>query len=347
MLESSPLAQLTRVRFLSFAREPEAVFWTFVFPVVLALILGWAFREADPVPGSVGVVIPGGDIPAAFLGSAAAQTLSLDGYADIDNARRDLARGKLDAVLVMAAGTEPRRVLLDPAHPEAELTRLRLAAALRLPRDGPPAFEIETVAQRGTRYIDWLFPGLIGMNLMSTGLWSIGFAIADMRQKKLLRRFLVTPMRRSAFLASFVCSRFLFLVIELALLLAFALLIFGVPLQGSLLTFAVIGLAGTLCFAATGVLLAARARTMEGITGLMNLFMVPMWLFSGVFFSYQRYPEAVHPFIKLLPLTALNDGLRAIMLEGAALTALLPELAVLLGWIVLPLAIGLRVFRWE
>jgi ABC-type multidrug transport system permease subunit len=195
--------------------------------------------------------------------------------------------------------------------------------------------------------VDWLVPALLGMNLMGTGLWGIGFAVAEQRQKKLLRRFLVTPMKRSSYLLSFVISRLVFLVIELGVLLTFGLLILGVPLIGSVFAFTVLCLLGSLAFAGVGLLVASRPKTIEGISGVLNLVMMPMWLCSGVFFSYERFPAPVQVFCKALPLTALNDALRLVMLDGKSLGSLFAELAVLLLWGVLSFLVALKIFRWE
>ncbi|MDH3785729.1 MAG: ABC transporter permease, partial [Acidobacteriota bacterium] len=203
------------------------------------------------------------------------------------------------------------------------------------------------IRETGSRYIDWLFPGILGMNLMGTGIWGIGFAIADMRQKKLIRRLLVTPMRKGAFLLSFLSGRLVFLVIELALIGGFGFLILRVPLRGSLIVFLVICIVGMVTFASLGLLTVTRARTIEGASGLMNLVVMPMWLLSGVFFSYERFPEVLHPILRALPLTALNDALRANALEGANLLGVLPQLGVMAGWSLVTFALSLAFFRWE
>jgi ABC-type multidrug transport system permease subunit len=205
----------------------------------------------------------------------------------------------------------------------------------------------DVVTEHGSRYIDFLIPGLLGMNLMGTGIWGTGFAIVDMRQKKLLKRLLVTPMKRTNFLFAQMLSRFLFLVFEVAVITVFGVWALGVPFRGSFLAFAFVCTLGALCFAGIGLLVASRSQTVEGVSGLMNFVMLPMWLLSGVFFSYENFPAVFHPLIRLLPLTALNDGLRGIMLEGEAATALLVETGVLLVWTVGGFLVSLRVFRWS
>ena len=203
------------------------------------------------------------------------------------------------------------------------------------------------VSEPGSRYVDFVVPGLLGMNLMGSGIWGLGFAIVDARRKKLLKRLIATPMSRPQFLASFILSRLTLLVIEVAVLLGFAALAFGVPVRGALLTLLVVCLLSALSFSALGLLLASRARTVEGVSGLMNLVMLPMWIFSGVFFSASRFPEPLQPFIQALPLTAVNDALRVTMLEGAGWDRLVPELAIIGAWLVGSFVLALRLFRWR
>ena len=205
-----------------------------------------------------------------------------------------------------------------------------------------------TVSERGARYVDFVVPGLLGMNLMGSGIWGLGFAIVDARRKHLLKRLMATPMSRPQFLASFVLSRLTFLILEVALLVGFAVLAFGVPDPG----LAPRPGRASACSPRwpsprSGLLLAARPRTVEGVSGLMNVVMLPMWIFSGVFFSSARFPDAVQPVIQALPLTAVIDALRATMLRGAGVGELLPELAVISGWLVISFLLAVRLFRWR
>jgi ABC-2 type transport system permease protein len=185
------------------------------------------------------------------------------------------------------------------------------------------------------------------MNLMGSGIWGLGFAIVDARKKRLLKRLIATPMSRTQYLASFVLSRLTLLCIEVGLLLGFGVLVFGVPLRGSLLLLVAICLLSSLSFSALGLLIASRAQTMEGVSGLMNLVMLPMWIFSGVFFSASRFPEQIQPFIQALPLTAVIDALRANILRGAGWQTVGPELGIIVAWMVVSFALALRLFRWR
>jgi ABC-type multidrug transport system permease subunit len=336
---------LTRVRTRLIVRQPEIMFWVFAFPVLLALVLGFAFRTTGPADSIVGIR-SGADGDGLASRIQTEPGIALRRFDDPESARIALRSGAID--VLVDAGTPP--VLhVQPARPEAETARLRVLRALELPPAGSrgEAARIEPVAETGARYIDFLLPGLIGLNVYGTGLWAIGFGVADARQKKLLRRLLVTPMRRSSYLASFMLFRLLFLGLEVATITAFGVWALGVPLRGHLLTFGVVTLVGAMSYAGIGMLAVARVKSIEGASGMINLATVPVWLFSGVFFSYERFPAAVQPLLRALPLTPLNDALRDIMLDGASLASVLPDLAIVLAWGVVSFAAAIRLFRWE
>jgi ABC-type multidrug transport system permease subunit len=214
-------------------------------------------------------------------------------------------------------------------------------------RSDPMPVREATVQERGSRYIDFFIPGLLGLNLMGSGIWSIAFAVVTARNRKLLKRLVATPMSRAQYLASFLVSRLIFLVLELAALLGFGIFVFDVPLRGSLGALLVVSLLAALTFSALGLLVSSRARTVEAVSGIANFVMLPMWIFSGVFFSAANFPAALQPFIQALPLTATVDSLRAVMLQGASLASLGGELALIAGWLVVPFVVALRIFRWR
>jgi ABC-2 type transport system permease protein len=337
------LKELTRIRVLLFLRQPEAIFWVFVFPVILSAVLGFAFRSTGPAPSKIGVVSgPGAEALQATLSKAERLEIEL---IDAEDGRRKLRRAAIDVLVVPpAAPGQLPGLVLDPQREEGEAARLRVLLALG---ETPPALPITELNEAGARYIDFLFPGLLGMNLMGTSLWMIGFTVADLRQKKLLKRMLVTPMHRSSFLLSFLLSRLTFFALEISALVAFGAFVLGVPFRSDVISFGLVCLLGTVVFAGLGLLTASRARTTQGTSGLMNLIMMPMWLLSGVFFSYERFPEAVHPLLRALPLTALNDALRALMIDGTSLLGIGVELVVLAGWGVVTFFVALMFFRWE
>ena len=302
-----PLVQLTLVRYREFYREPEAIFWVFIFPILLTAGLGLAFRSrpADRTPVAL-VARAGDDSLAARL--AAADGLKFRSLSD-SAAAQALRTGDVALVIVPTTGGVEYRY--DPERPDSRAARLLADEVIQRAagRSDPVPTRERTVREAGARYVDFVVPGLLGMNLMGSGIWGLGFAIVDARRKHLLKRLTATPMSRPQFLASFVLSRLTFLVLEVALLLGFAVLVFGVPVRGSLVFLAGVCLLSALAFASLGLLLSARPRTVEGVSGLMNVVMLPMWIFSGVFFSSSRFPDSVQPLIRALPLTAVIDAL--------------------------------------
>lgn len=341
-----PLVQLTLVRYREFYREPEAIFWVFLFPVLLTAGLGIAFRTRPPERTAVALVAHGSSDSTLARALADADGLKLRVLSD-SAAAQALRTG--DVALVAVPTGDSIQYRYDPERPDARTARLLVDEAVQgaAGRADPVASSDRTVRETGARYVDFVVPGLLGMNLMGSGMWGIGFAVVDARRKHLLKRLVATPMSRSQYLASFVLSRLTFLVVEVVLLLGFASLVFGVPVRGSLLLLAAICLVAALTFSSLGLLVASRPRTVEGVSGLMNLVMVPMWILSGVFFSSSRFPDALQPLIQALPLTAAIDALRDTMLRGAGPSEVLPELALLLLWLVVTFLLAVRLFRWR
>jgi len=338
-----PLQQLILAKLRELSREPEALFWIFVFPVLLALALGVAFRSAAPEPLPVAVE-EGPGAEALVRALEASRDLRPETVAPADAGQR-LRTGKVALVVVPGDALTYR---YDPTRPDSRLARLAVDDALQRARGraDPVAVRDLALTERGSRYVDFLIPGLVGMNLMGTGMWGIGFYIVNARSKRLLKRLVATPMRRSHYLLAQIGGRLVFLVLEVGALVGFARLAFGVPLRGSFAALALLCALGGMTFAGLGLLVASRARTIEGVSGLMNLVMLPMWVLSGIFFSTSRFPDVAQPLVQALPLTALIDGLRAVMLEGAGVTAVAGEMGIAAAWCVLSFALALARFRW-
>ena len=329
-------------------REPEVIFWVFGFPILLALGLGIAFRNKPAEVHRVAIV----------AGKDAAHTLEMlqespqKGLVKAEvlpetSAFNQFRLGKYDLVVIPQSSSS-FEYRLDPARPESVLTRSIVNDALQTSagRKDPLATSEKASTEPGARYIDFLIPGLLGMNLMNSGMWGVGFALVDMRQRKLLKRFVATPMRRGDFLLALASSRLILMLIELVLLLGFGILAFHMRLMGSWAAVILISGIGALCFGGLGLLTASRAQKIESVSGLINLVMMPMWLFSGVFFSYERFPTVLLPLIKLLPLTALNDALRSCILEGGSLATQGSRLLVMVLWGGISYLLALRWFRW-
>jgi ABC-type multidrug transport system permease subunit len=339
--------RLLQARLKELQREPEVVFWVFIFPLLLAFGLGIAFRNkpADVTP--IVVAGPRAQEVVDLLRRAPGHTGI---HADILPPAVARDRFRLGAyALVVSADERGIEYRFDPARPESVLARTQVDDALQSAAGRKNA--IATVAtassEPGARYIDFLIPGLLGMNLMNSGMWGIGFALVEMRQRKLLKRFVATPMRRMDFLLALTSSRLVLMLIEVALLLGFGALAFHMRIEGALLTILLVGALGAISFGGLGLLTASRAQKIESVSGLINLVMMPMWIFSGVFFSYERFPQVIQPVIKALPLTALNDALRAIILQGASLGSQAGRIAILLVWGGISFVLALRWFRWS
>ncbi|MDY0062257.1 MAG: ABC transporter permease [Myxococcota bacterium] len=348
-----PLLELTRARLREFWREPASLFWTFGFPILLAIGLGIAFRSS---PGEttfrVAVVTEPGT-------PARAQEILLRDPAFIvlplsdGDATRSLQRGSVEVVLRELPGDPGAAPIFDlrfdSSRPEAREARLALEARLQEALGGSRPAEIRAAGAPlpGSRYIDFLLPGLLGLNLLGSSMWGIGYAIVQARRQRLLKRFAATPMRRAHYLLAFILSRLVFLLAEVLVLVGFGWLAFDCTIQGSLASYLLVALLGGLSFSGLAVLVASRTGSVEVASGLVNFVTMPMWLLSGAFFSYSRFPEAVQPLLRLLPLTALNDALRGIANEAVGLASLSQELGVLLVWGILPFLLALRLFRWQ
>ena len=340
-LTESSLFQLIAMRLKLFFREPEAVFWIFIFPLLLAVGLSIAFRNRP-----ADVLQVAGTTPQLAQALNAEKGLSATTL-NVADGSKALALGRI----LLLAIQNPSGITFnyDDTNPDARTARLIAGRAIQ--RAAGQKDLVSTadaqVHETGARYIDFVVPGLLGMNLMSSAIWSLGFAIVEARQKKLLKRLVASPMPRWQYLASFLLSRLCLLVVEVGVFLTFAHLVFGVPMRGSIWGLALVCVLGSLSFSAIGLLLASRAKMMEAASGLMNLVMLPMWILSGVFFSADRFPHAIQPFIRALPLTALIDLLRANMLQGLPIVHLLLPLSVLLAWLLGPFTLALRIFRWR
>ena len=340
-LELSSLYQLTMTRFRLTLREPEAIFWIFVFPILLAVGLGIAFRNR-----------PADVLPVAATTPQLTQALAAD--KGLKATELDEATGMhalLTGKIVLLAEQGPSGVVYryDDTNPDARTARMLADRAVQTAagrRDAVTA-ENELVHEKGSRYIDFVVPGLLGMNLMGSAMWGLGFAIVDARQKKLLKRMVASPMPRWQYLAGYLLSRIGMLAIEVGMILGFAWLVFGVPFRGSLWALALVCLLTSLMFSALGLLVATRATTMEAVSGLMNIVMMPMWIFSGVFFSSSKFPAFMQPLVKALPLTAAIDMIRGNMLQGMELGQMMAPMGVLMAWLIVAFAVSVRIFRWR
>lgn len=331
-------------RLREFVREPDALFWSFFFPIITSVAMAIAFPSQGSQPIRVGV--PPGAASEALRKTLTANDRIVVREVSSEDELRQLREG--DVHVIVRPG-DPPTYRFDPDRAESRIARLVVDDALKRAggRSDPWQAREDAVAIPGSRYVDWLIPGIVALSIMNNSMWSIGFMTVQMRLRKLLKRMAASPMRKWQFLLAQVLARLLFLGPEVAVPLVFGALAFGMPVRGSILTIAFVALAGAVAFGSIGLLVGSRVRTLEAVSGLMNLTMVPMWVLSGVFFSSSNFPEAVQPLIRALPLTAVVDALRAVVLEGATLGRIGRELATLAVWALVPFAIGLRIFKWR
>jgi ABC-type multidrug transport system permease subunit len=362
-----PLGQMVLSRVKEFVREPAVIFWVYGFPILMTAALGMAFRN-QPIEEIVVDVVAG---PSAVETQQALQQATTSVVFKVHlvtdgEARTRLRTGKTDVIVAPGDKTDgdavdadqntlplarpPRyEYRFDATRPQSVLARNRVDDQLQRAAGRQDAAETTSVAvdEPGGRYIDFLVPGLLGMGLMGGGLWGVGFVIVDLRVRKLLKRFMATPMRKSEFLAAIMTSRILFMIPEVVILLVFARYAFGVVNHGSVLAVLALVALGSLMFSGVGLLVASRAKTIEAVSGMMNLAMIPMWIFSGIFFSSERFPAAMQPAIKAIPLTPLIDSLRSVMLEGAPLSTQLARIGIMAAWGAISFVLALRWFRWS
>jgi ABC-type multidrug transport system permease subunit len=341
----SALWELTYCRLREFFREPAAIFWVYGFPLLIAVALGIAFREKPIEKMSVDLYAPkASEKEIQLVKTKLLNDERIQLHEPGEEWKTRLRSGKTDVVLQWEDNSwqiwhEPHRAESTLARTTVELLLTRSPEAPTLPSP--------YLQETGSRYIDFLLPGLIGMNIMGGGLFGIGFIITDMRVRKLLKRYLATPMRRRDFMLSLLFSRLIFMVPEIFVLLMFGILAFGIRVQGDWLSLLLFVLLGSFAFGGIGLLVASRAKTIETVSGLMNLVMLPMWVLSGVFFSSDRFPDVMQPVIQILPLTALNNALRGIMIEGRSILSLSFEVLILMIWGMISFVVALKIFRWS
>jgi ABC-2 type transport system permease protein len=339
-----PLVELTLARLREFVREPEALFWTFLFPIIMSIAMAVAFPASGGQTVRIGVS-PGSETAALRQVLAGDKDIVVREI-PVDDQLRALRDGEVH--LIVAVGSPPI-YRFDPMREESQLARLVVDEALKRAagRTEPWQAKEDVIEIPGSRYVDWLIPGIISLGIMNNSLWSIGFMTVQARLRKLLKRLAASPMRRQDFLMAPVIARLAFLGPEVAVPLLFGWMAFSMPIRGGTVGISLVAISGALMFGSIGLLMGSRARTFEAASGLMNLMSVPMWVLSGVFFSASNFPDSVQPFVQALPLTALVDAMRRVVLEGATLSSLWRELAVMAMWTIVPFGVALKIFKWR
>ncbi len=354
MARSHSLRELYLSRLREFYRQPARIFWVYGFPTLLAVCLSMAFNSRPPESIQVDLVSGPSSAPIekalrdynarALAENRASLVLQVQ---PLDLALKRLRTGKTPLVVETSA-SKPLVYHYDPTRPEGAAARAAIDDIVQESqgRKNPITTVDVQMSEPGSRYIDFLIPGLIGVNTMGGGLWGIGFVLVNFRIGKMLKCIVATPMPRRDFLLALLGARLTFLIPDLTVLLLLGHLVFGMPIQGNLGLIVLVDVMGALAFAGIGLLVASRAQSTETVSGLMNLVMLPMWLFSGVFFSAERFGTTAQYFIQVLPLTQLLNALRAVILDGAGLFEVAPALGILAVWAVATFVIALRIFRW-
>ena len=376
--KKAQLAQLVSAHFKEVLREPAVLFWGIIFPILISLGLGVAFTQSKDtlhhiavisvplLPGQLsqgtasidsflknnarGYLQPGDEsghyrivIPDDTLGS----TIFVFRHTDWQTATRLLKRGEIALILEEKNGDI--RYFFDPSNKEAQLTHLKINALLSSSATGhgPRQPRVSALTVSGTRYIDFLVPGLIAMNIMMSCMWGLSYGIIEKRSQKLLRRMVATPMKKSHFLISLMLVRITMNLIEALLLFLFAHIAFGIAIQGSVAALLAVFLSGNLAFAGIAVFVSSHTQKTEIGNGLINAIVMPMMVLSGIFFSYHHFPDWSLPFIRHLPLTLLADGFRRIFIEGVGMADALFPIVILAIIGTIFFTAGLKIFKWH
>ena len=363
--------------FREIIREPGVLFWGILFPVLMALGLGIAFAKKSDVIRKIAIIESvsadslkyGNNSLGRFLHNSCetnskvqegewkwkyvikdeklGNSIFLFYEMNPEEAMMLLKRGTFN--VLMSSGNGKTEYHFDPMNSDAELTYLKISSIIGEGKilTVESSSEIRPLTVKGTRYIDFLVPGLIAMGVMMSCMWGISYGIIEKRSKKLLRRMVATPMKKSHFLIALISVRFTMNIIEALILLVFALTAFKMTIQGDILALLMIFIAGNLAFSGLAVLTSSHTANTEVGNGIINFVVTPMMVLSGIFFSYQNFPEWAIPVIRNLPLTMLADGMRSIFNEGAGFAQVIKPIIVLTATGIIFFGAGLKIFRWH
>jgi len=345
-----PILSITITRLKEFTRRPEALFWVYFFPVLMIIVLGNAFQNQTVETFHVDVIE--NEHSTDLIEGLSDQSRLEVHLVDTEESSRRLRSGKSVLAIIANDNLNDQKQYvyrIDVKRPGAAAALNIVDDALQKAKGRVDAFTAQETPfdEPGGTYVDFLVPGLLGIGLMGGGMWGVGFAIVDMRIRKLLKRYMATPMRKSDFLISMILSRMVFMIPQIALTLLVAYWMFDFRIYGNYAAVIFLVVLGAFEFAAVGLMVGSRAQTMETASGLMNFVMLPLYTLCGAFFSYERFPEIFHPIIRWLPLTPIIDSLRAVMSEGEPLLAQWPEIVVMTVWSVIPFGIAMLIFRWR
>ena len=364
-----PIIQLVLIQFREFYREPGILFWAIVFPIAMAWGLGVAFSHKADQKRDVALIENASQpdtLLRSFLLKYSKEEASSDGKSKLfcvrsgndkmgyttyrfkpttwDDANLLIKQG--DVVLILEETNGILSYHFDPMNADAQLVYMQLAGFIKAQTNTAKVAEIKPLTQKGSRYIDFLIPGLIAMNLMMSTMWGVSYSLIEKRSKKLLRRMVATPMRKTSFLFSQLIARFFLNIIEASIVLTFAYFYFGLTVEGNAVALFVLYLSGMLCFTGIAILVSSRTSNTYVGNGLINAIVMPMMLISGIFFSYHNFPDIVIPYIQAMPLTMLADGIRSVFIEGAGFTQVVMPMSILSVIGIVTFSVGLKVYKW-
>jgi len=346
---SRSLWQQIKCRWREFRREPSAFFWVMFMPILWMVVLGFAFSKPRPESYGVGWLSP--ETPSTLSESthkALTENRQIHLWeAPLGELETRIKRGEISMILQFDAQSKAT-YRLDQNNPEAVRARNFVNDVVQNQggRTDPVPQSSENIQAEGGRYVDFLIPGLLGLSIMTTSLFGVGMTIVSNRKENLLKRYLATPMRAYEYIVSHMFGRLIILTADFSAVMIAGYLIFHFRLYGNFLHYVLFAILGAAAFTAVALLCAARTRSVPMISGLTNLISLPMMMLSGVFFSKNNFPDWLREGTAYLPLTALNDGLRKIALEGLPIQALGPEITVLGLYTVIASVIAQRLFKW-
>ncbi|MGD8908183.1 MAG: ABC transporter permease [Chromatiales bacterium] len=322
-----------QARNLEFLRDRTALGWNFIMPVLI--VIGFAFMFSTGQEELYKVALYG-QVPAnshlqPFFEIRYLEFIPVD---DLQQAVDKIDRHQLDLLL----NAQAQRYWVNNTSPKGYLLEQLLQ---------PYGLERATVSGSEIRYVDWLIPGVLGMNIMFSALFGVGYVIVRYRKNGVLKRLRATPLSAFEFLSAQIVSRILMIVAVTVMVYAGTNLMVDFRMAGSYWLLLLILLLGALSMISVGLLIAARIASEEVANGLLNLLSWPMMLFSGVWFSLEGSHPLVQNLSLLLPLTHMVDAARAVMIEGAGFTDVAGQLAVLALFSVVFVSIGSKTFRWE
>jgi len=329
---------ILHARNMEFIRDKSSIGWNILFPLLLVIGFALVFTGEPKPLFKVGVM---GDPATANQAEAAFFQTKYVQFIPVDDQAKGLDKVEHFQLDMLVDLRKARRYWINTNSPNGYVLERMLRA------EGKTAFQRNAVTGHEIRYVDWVVPGILAMNMMFSCLFGVGYVIVRYRKNGFLKRLKATPLRPFEFLLAQMVSRLLLIQTITVLVYAGCNYFIHFQMRGSYANLFLISLAGAICLISLGLLVAARLSSEELAGGILNLLTWPMMLLSGVWFSLEGTNPVVRKIAQFLPLTHLVDGARAIMTEGAGLADIAPHLAVLALMTAAFLSIGSLIFRWE